>query len=123
MISSFAAVTVTLIFFWLGWMLLPEEPIIVFGAAMLLGLAARTVVKKLLKTRQKSKDDSNIFPALKRDELKKWGSKLGEQYESLTKVVLYDPPLKYPIDAEYILYFDFDTSTSEGKKAKKTLTK
>ena len=109
MISSLSAVTVTLIFYWLGWMLLPEEPIIVFGAAMFLGLATRTVVKKLSETRQKRKDDSNIFPALKRDTLEKWGSILGEQYEYLTKVVLYDPPLKYPIDAEYILYFDFPT--------------
>jgi len=49
-------------------------------------------------------DDSNIFPALKSDELEKWGSILGEQYEYLTKVVLYDPPLKYPIDAYHLFH-------------------
>ena len=26
------------------------------------------------------------------------------------------PPLKYPLDVGYILYFDFDTSTPEGKR-------
>ena len=51
MVSSIAAVTATLIFLWLGWMLLPEEPIIVFGAAMLLGFITRMVAKKLLEKR------------------------------------------------------------------------
>ena len=123
MIASIAAVTATLIFLWLGWILLPEEPIIVFGAAILLGFITRMVAKKLLEIRQKKEDDSNLFPALTRYQLEKWGSKWGEQYEYLTKVILYDPPLKYPIDAEYILYFDFDTSTFEGKASEENFNK
>ena len=117
MISSLAAVAATLLFYWLGWILLPDEPIIVFGAAIFLGFITRIVIKKLWETRKKGPDGSIIFPLLKRDELEKWGAKWGEQYEYLNKVALYDPPLRYPIDAEYILYFDFDTSTPEGKKS------
>jgi len=41
----------------------------------------------------------------------------GQQYEYLNKVVLFDPPLKYPLDVEYILYFKIDISTPEGKKS------
>jgi hypothetical protein len=118
MLSVLAAIFAALLVYWLGGMLLPDEPIIVFGAAFLLGLITRTVIYKLWETRQKRINDSIIFPLLKRKELEKWGSKWGEQYEYLTGVVLYDPPLKYPIDAEYILYFDFDTSTTEGKQSK-----
>jgi hypothetical protein len=117
MLAVIAAIIAALLFYWFGWMLLPDEPIIVFGAAFLFGLITRTVIYKLGETRQKRINDSIIFPLLKREELEKWGSKWGDQHEHLTKVVLYDPPLKYPIDAEYILYFDFDTSTTEGKQS------
>jgi hypothetical protein len=116
MISFLAAVAATLLFYWLGRILLLEEPIIVIGAALLLGFIARTGIKKLCGKRQKQTDSSDIFPFLKRDALEKWGTKWGEQYEYLNKVVLYDPPLKYPIDTRCILYFDFDTSTPEGKR-------
>jgi hypothetical protein len=117
MISLFAAVAATLLFYWLGRILLPDEPIIVFGAALFLGFITRTGIKKLRGKRQKRTDSSDIFPFLKRDALEKWGTKWGEQHEYLDKVVLYDPPLKYPLDVGYILYFDFDASTPEGKKS------
>ena len=117
MISFFAAVAATLLFYWLGRILLPEESIIVIGAALFLGFITRTCIKKLRGKSQKRTDSSDIFPFLKRDVLEKWGIKWGEQYEYLNKVVLYDPPLKYPIDTNYILWFDFDTSTSEGKRS------
>ena len=117
MISFFAAMAATLLFYWLGRILLPNEPIIVFGGALFLGFITRTGIKKLWGTRQKRTDSSDIFPFLKRDGLEKWGTKWGERYEYLNKVVLYDPPLKYPIDTNYILWFDFDTSTPEGKRS------
>jgi len=116
MISFFAAVTATLLFYWLGRILLPDEPIIVFGGALFLGFITRKGIKKLWGKRQKRTDSSDIFPFLKRDALEKWGTKWGEQYEYLNKVVLYDPPFKYPIDTRCILYFDFDTSAPEGKR-------
>jgi hypothetical protein len=31
--------------------------------------------------------------------------------------VLYDAPLKYPLDVNYVLLFEFDTSTPEGKSS------
>jgi hypothetical protein len=117
LISLFAAVAATLLFYWLGRVLLPDEPIIVIGGALFLGFISRIIVKKLRLKRHKRTDDSDIFPFLKRDALEKWGTKWGEQYEYLNKVILYDAPLKYPIDARYILYFDFDTSTPEGKRS------
>ena len=120
MISFFAAVAATLLFYWLGRILLPEEPIIVIGAALFLGFMTRTCIKKLRGKSQKRTDSSDIFPNLKRDVLEKWGIKWGEQYEYLNNVVLYDPPLKYPIDTNYILYFDFDTSTPEGKRSQES---
>ena len=38
MLSVLAAVFAALLVYWLGGMLLPDEPIIVFGAAFLFGL-------------------------------------------------------------------------------------
>lgn len=117
MLSMSAAVVATLLFLWLGQMLLPDEPIIVFGGALILGFITRTVIDKTWSKRQKRVDSSDIFPYLRRDALEKWGSKWGQQYEYLNKVILFDPPLKYPLDVKYILYFDFDTSTPEGKRS------
>jgi len=117
MISFFTAVAATLLFYWLGRILLPDEPIIVIGSALFLGFITRTCIKKLWGKRQNRTDGSDLFPFLKRDVLEKWGTKWGERYEFLNNVVLYDPPLKYPIDTRYILYFDFDTSTPEGKRS------
>ncbi len=116
MLSLFAAVVATLLFFWLGQILLPDEPIIVFGGALVLGFFTRTIIDKTWSKRQKRTDSSDIFPYLRRNALEKWGTKWGQQYEYLNKVVLFDPPLKYPLDVGYILYFDFDTSTPEGKR-------
>jgi hypothetical protein len=116
MLSLFAAVVATLLFFWLGQILLPDEPIIVFGGALVLGFFTRTIIDKTWSKRQKQTDSSDIFPYLRRNSLEKWGTKWGQQYEYLNKVVLFDPPLKYPLDVGYILYFDFDTSTPEGKR-------
>jgi hypothetical protein len=117
MLSFFAAVAATLLSYWLGRILLPDEPIIVIGGALFLGFITRTCIKKLRGKRQNRTDSSDIFPFLKRDAREKWGIKWGEQYEYLNNVVLYDPPLKYPLDVGYILFFDFDTSTPEGKRS------
>ena len=119
MLSILAAVVVTLLFFGLGQILLPGEPIIVFGGALVLGFITRTIINKTWSKRQKRADSSDIFPYLKRNALEKWGTKWGQEYEYLNKVLLFDPPLKYPLDVGYILYFDFDTSTPEGKKSEK----
>jgi hypothetical protein len=113
----FAAVVATLLFFWLGQILLPDEPIIVFGGALVLGFITRTIIDKTWSKRKKRTDSSDIFPYLRRNSLEKWGTKWGRQYEYLNKVVLFDPPLKYPLDVGYILYFVFDTSTPEGKRS------
>jgi len=65
MISFLAAVAATLLFYWLGRILLPDEPIIVIGAALLLGFMTRTCIKKLRGKSQKRTDSSDIFPNLK----------------------------------------------------------
>jgi hypothetical protein len=117
MISLFAAVVATVSSFGLGQILLPEEPIIVIGGALTLGFLTRKIIDKSWSKRQKRTDSSDIFPYLKRNALEKWGTKWGQEYEYLNKIVLFDPPLKYPLDVGYILYFDFDTSTPEGKKS------
>jgi len=117
MLSMFAAAVTTLLVFMLGHILLPDEPIIVIGVALVFGLITRTIIDKTWRRRQKRTDSSDIFPYLKRNALEKWGTKWGQEYEYLNKVVLFDPPLKYPLDVAYILYFDFDTSTPEGEKS------
>jgi hypothetical protein len=117
MLSLLGAVSAALLIYWLGRIILPDDPIIVVGCALFLGFITWIGIEKLLVKRQKRKDGPDIFPLLKKDALEKWGSKWGEQYEHLNKVVLYDPPLKYPIDSRYILYFDIDTSTPEGEKS------
>ena len=120
MISLFAAVVATVSSFGLGQILLPEEPVIVIGGSLALGFLTRKFIHKSYSRRQKEADSSDIFPHLKRNALEKWAAKWGQEYEHLNKVVLFDPPLKYPLDVGYILYFDFDTSTPEGKKSKET---
>jgi len=42
MISFFAAVAAALLFYWLGQIILPDEPIIVTGGALILGFITRT---------------------------------------------------------------------------------
>ena len=120
MISLLAAVAAAALFFWLGRILLPDEPIILFGGALFIGFIARSLVNRFWSKRHKQTDSSDIFPFLRRDALEKWGSKWGRQYRHLVKIVLFDPPLKYPLDVKYILYFDFDTSTPEGKRSQET---
>jgi hypothetical protein len=117
MISLFAAVVATVSSYGLGQILLPEEPIIVIGTALFLGFLTRKLIDSTWNKRQKRAVNADIFPHLKKDALEKWGRGWGQEYEHLNKVVLFDPPLKYPLDIAYILYFDFDTSTPEGKKS------
>ena len=117
MLSLFAALVAALLSFWLGQTLMPDELIIVTGCALIVGFITRAIIDKTLSKRHKRTDSTNIFPHLKRDALEKWGTKWGQDYEYLNKVVLFDPPLKYPLDVAYILYFDFDTSTPEGEKS------
>ena len=117
MLSLFAAVVATILSFGLGKILLPDETIIVICSAVVIGFITRTVFDKTLRKRLKHTNSSEIFPYLRREVIEKWGTKWGQQYEYLNKVVLFDPPLKYPLDVEYILYFDFDTSTPERKKS------
>ena len=117
MLSLFAGVTATLLFFWLGRILMPDDLIIVVGCALFFGFITRTAIEKIGGKRQQRKAGADIFPLLNKDALAKWGTKWGKQYKYLNKVILYDAPLKYPIDSKYILYFDFDTSTQEGKKS------
>lgn len=116
MLSMLAGVAAAVLFFGLGQLLLPDEPIIVFGGALILGFITRTIIDKTWRKRQKRARRSDIFPYLRRDALEKWGTKWGQQFEYLNEVILFDPPLKYPLDVKYILYFDFDTSTPEGKR-------
>lgn len=119
MISILAAVVATVSSFGLGQMLLPEKPIIVIGGAVSLGFLTKKVIDNTLRKHHKRADSADIFPYLKLNHLKKWGTKWGKEYQYLKKVVLFDPPFKYPLDVQYILYFDFDTSTPEGKKSEK----
>ena len=117
MIVFLVVVAATLLFFLSGRLLLPDEPIIVFGGAVFLGFITKSLINKFWSKGRQSIDRSEIFPSLNRKALERWGKKWGEEYEHLNKVVLFDPPLKYPLDVSYILYFDFDTSTPEGKKS------
>ena len=123
MISLFAAVAAAVIFFWLGRLLVPDEPIILFGGASLIGLMTRSLINKIWSKHHKQTDSSDVFPNLRREALEKWGVKWGKQYKYLDKIVLFDPPLKYPLDVKYILYFDFDTSTPEGKMSEESFNK
>jgi hypothetical protein len=117
MISIFAAVVASVSTYGLGRVLLPEEPIIVIGSALALGFLTRKIIDtNRRRNRQEQADDADIFPFLKRNALEKWSAKWGHEFEHLKKVVIFDPPLKYPLDVAYVLYFDFDTSTPEGKK-------
>lgn len=59
----------------------------------------------------------DIFPLLNRDALEKWGSKWGQQYDYLKRVVLYGSPMETPSELLYILYFEFSTSTDAGKQS------
>ncbi len=108
MLSLFAAAAATLLVFWLGQILLPDESVIVIGSALIIGFITRTIVDRTWNKRHKRTDRSDIFPYLRRNALEKWGLKWGQEYEYLNKVVLFDPPLKYQLDVTYILYFDFD---------------
>jgi hypothetical protein len=110
-------IAATLLSYSIGRMLLPTEPLMVIGGALFLGLILWTVIEQLWAKPTNRADSSDIFPLLKKDILEKWGKKWGKQYANLNKVVLYDAPLKYPIDVKYVLYFDFDTSTPEGKRS------
>ena len=98
-------------------MVLPGEPLIVTGGALFLGLILWTSVEKLWGKPTDQTDSSNLFPLLDKDVLEKWGEKWAEQYAYLTKIALYDPPLKYPLDVDNVLYFEFDTSTPEGRRS------
>jgi hypothetical protein len=115
--SLVVAIAAALLSYWVGRMLLPSEPLIVVGGALFLGLILWTVAEKLWGKPTTRTDSYDIFPLLNKDVLERWGKKWGEQYEYLNKVVLYDAPLKYPIDVKYVLYFEFETSTPEGKRS------
>ena len=117
MISLFAAVVASVSTYGLGRVLLPEEPIVVIGSALALGFITRKIIDSTRQRKSPEKaDDSDIFPFLNRNVLEKWGAKWGQEFEYLNTVILYDPPLKYPLDVAYVLYFEFDTATPEGKR-------
>lgn len=65
------------------------------------------------------REPKDIFPLLKRDVLENWGTKWGQQYNYLKRVVLYGSPLETPSGLLYILYFEFSTSTDAGKQSEK----
>ena len=115
--SLAVAIAAAVLSFWVGRMLLPNEPTIVAGGAMFFGLILWTVFEKFWGKAVNRTDSSDIFPLLKKDVLERWGKKWGKQYEYLNKIILYDAPLKYPIDVKYVLYFEFDTSTPEAKRS------
>ena len=66
-----------------------------------------------------ARESKDIFPLLNRDALEKWGSKWGQQYDYLKRVVLYGSPMETPSELLYILYFEFSTSTDAGKQSEK----
>ncbi len=117
MLPFFAALVAALLIFWLGQTLLRDELIIVTGCALIVGFITRSTIDKIWSKRHNRTNSSDIFPHLRRHALENWGTKWGHDYEYLNQVVLFDPPLKYPLDVAYILYFDFDTSTPEGRKS------
>ena len=115
--SLAVAVVAVLFSFLLGWLVLPGEPLLVTGGSLFLGLILWTSLEKLWGKPADQPSGPNLFPLLNRDVLEKWGRKWGDQYPYLTKIVLYDAPLKYPLDVNYVLLFEFDTSTPEGKRS------
>ena len=112
------AIAATLLSFWVGRMVLPGEPLLVTGGALFLGLILWTSVEKIWGNSADQRDRTNVFPSLDKDVLEKWGEKWAEQYPYLSKIILYDAPLKYPLDVKYVLYFEFDISTPEGERSK-----
>ena len=119
MLSVFIAFAATIIFFWIGRTLIPDEPMLVVGGALIFGFIIRKSVDKKWRKRHERPESSEIFPNLRLNALEKWGARMGQQYKDLKKIVLFDPPLKYPLDVNYILYFEFDTTTSEGKNSER----
>ena len=111
------AIAATLLSYWIGQMVLPDEPLLVTGGALFLGLIIWTSSEKLWGKPADQSESAYIFPLLKKDVLEKWGKKWAEQYTHLAKVVLYDAPLKYPLDVDYVLFFEFDTATPEGRRS------
>jgi hypothetical protein len=114
MISLLAAVATSFLFYYLGKFLSSDNSIIAVGLAILFGILTWQGIDKIVPKRRK--DDSELFPYLRKDALEKWGAKFAEQHKHIKKIVLYDAPMRYPIDSKYILYFDFDTTTPEGEK-------
>jgi hypothetical protein len=121
--SYVVAIAATIASYWAGRMVLPEEPLLVAGGALFLGLILWTSVEKLWGKSSNKTDRSNIFPSLNKEVLEKWGTKWAEQYPHLNTIILFDTPLKYPLDVKYVLYFEFDTSTPEGEKSKDAFNK
>ena len=121
--SLVVAIAAALSSYWVGRMLLPSEPLIVVGGALFLGLIIWTSVEKLWGKPTDQSDGSNMFPLLDKDALEKWGERWADQYAYLNKIILYDAPLKYPLDVNYVLYFEFDTSTPEGKRSEEVFNK
>ena len=115
--SLVVAIAATVLSYLVGRMVLPDEPLLITGGALFLGLILWTSVEKLWGKPTDQIDSSNIFPLLDKDVLEKWGKRWAEQYAYLNKIVLYDAPLKYPLDVNYVLYFEFDTSTPEGRRS------
>ena len=115
--SLAVAIAVTLLSYFLGRMALPGEPLLVAGGALFLGLILWTSVEKLWGKPTDQTDRSNLFPRLNKDVLEKWGKKWGGQNAYINKIILYDTPLNYPLDVDYVLYFEFDTSTLDGRKS------
>ena len=95
MIAVFTAMAATIILFWLGRILMPDEPLLVAGGALFLGLIIRRFVDKKWRKRHKQTKSLDIFPNLRLNALEQWGAQMGQKYKDLKKIVLFDPPLKY----------------------------
>ena len=63
MLSVFAAMIAAILLFWLGRILMPDEPIIVAGGALVSGFIIRRFVDKKWR-HHKQTDNLDIFPNL-----------------------------------------------------------
>ena len=82
-ISFLAVVAASLLFYYLGQILFSSNFVIAVGFALFLGFITWTGIEKLLAKHSNRRDDSDLFPLLKRDALENWGKKCGEQYRNL----------------------------------------
>jgi hypothetical protein len=70
--------------------------------------------------RKKARGRKSYFRQLNKDAFEKWGANWGEPHRFIKNITLYQRPMEHPSTANYILYFNIDSRTKDGKLFRKT---